>query len=104
MIGVNLVAGMKRLTDDKAQSIQRVRVGMIGLLSVILLIGLASIVLSGIRDEARRQVAGGSNAAVIANMAATDDLTGNDSDEPLADLGVAPGSASVEQVANGQGR
>ena len=94
---------MKRLVDDKPQSMQRVRVGMIGLAAVILLIGLASFVLSGIRDEARRQEDGGSNAAVIANMAATDDLPGNVSDEPLADLGVAPGSASVEEVVDGRG-
>lgn len=81
---------------------QRVRVGMIGLAAVILLIGLASILLSGVRTERQFAAAGGGNASVVANMA---DTGGNesDSDEPLADLGVAPGSASVENASD-QGR
>lgn len=92
---------MKRVADEKAQVAQRVRVGMIGLAAVILLIGLASAILSSVRDDRARQVAGARNASAIANIPTTDDALGNDSDEPLADLGVAPGSASV---ANGQGR
>jgi hypothetical protein len=92
---------MKRLADEKAQAMQRVRVGMIGLAAIILLIGLASLVLSGARDGRADGAAAGSNAAVVATMASADDAPGNDSDEPLADLGVAPGSASVD---NGQNR
>ncbi len=95
---------MKRVADEKAQAMQRVRVGMIGLLAVILLIGLASALLSGVRDDRAQQAAGGSNAAVVANMAAIDTALGNESDEPLADLGVAPGSASVDAGGNGQAR
>ena len=95
---------MKRVADDKSQSMQRVRVGMIGLAAVILLIGLASILFSGVRDQRAAAAAGGSNAQVVANMAATDpDLT-NEADEPLADLGVAPGSASVDSPGNAQAR
>ncbi|WP_375428326.1 hypothetical protein [uncultured Sphingomonas sp.] len=82
---------------------QRVRVGMIGLAAIILLIGLASIILSGVRDERAAESAGGSNAAVVANMAAIDEALLNESDEPLADLGVAPGSASVDATGNGRG-
>jgi cobalamin synthase len=93
---------MKRVADERAQVMQRVRVGMIGLAAIILLIGLASMILSGVRDDRARQAAGGSNAAVVANMASIDELLLNESDEPLADLGVAPGSASVD--ANAQGR
>ena len=89
---------MKRVADEKAQAMQRVRVGMIGLLAVVLLIGIASMVLSSVRDDRARQ-AGGSNAAVVANMAADESLL-NESDEPLADLGVAPGSASVDANGN----
>ncbi len=93
---------MKRVADEKAQSMQRIRVGMIGLLAIIVLIGLASMILSGVRDDRVRQAAGGSNAAVVANMAAIDEPLFNESDEPLVDLGVAPGSASVD--ANAQDR
>lgn len=95
---------MKRLADEKAQAMQRVRVGMIGLAAVILLIGLASAILSGVRDDRARQTAGGGNAAVIANIAAADEALSNASDEPLADLGVAPGSASVDPAGNAQTR
>ena len=83
---------------------QRVRVGMIGLAAVILLIGLASVILSSVRDDRSRPIAGGSSAAVVANMAAIDGELLNESDEPLVDLGVAPGSASVDATGNARGR
>lgn len=95
---------MKRATDQKSQSMQRVRVGMIGLAAVILLIGLASVLFSGVREQRGRAAAGGGDAAVVANMAATDPASSNASDEPLADLGVAPGSASVDAPDNAQAR
>lgn len=82
---------------------QRVRVGAIGLIAVVLLIGLASMLLSGVREQRGRAVAGGGDAQVVANMAATDPVA-NESVEPLADLGVAPGSASVDEPANAQAR
>lgn len=86
---------MKRVADDSSQQMQRVRVGVIGLIAVVLLIGLASVLFSGVREVRGRQAAGGGDAQVVANMAATDP-PGNESDEPLADMGVAPGSASME--------
>lgn len=95
---------MKRLADDKNQSMQRVRVGMIGLAAVVLLIGIASLLFSGVRDQRGRAAAGGGDAGVVANIASTNDTALNESDEPLADLGVAPGSASVEPSLNTQSR
>ncbi|HEX8387531.1 MAG TPA: hypothetical protein VF636_00820 [Sphingomonas sp.] len=94
---------MKRVVHDKAQTVQRVRVGVIGLAVVILLIGLASLLLSGVRRDRGSDAAGGGNASVVANMAALESI-GNESDEPLADLGVAPGSASVDNAADAQAR
>lgn len=91
---------MKRVVDQKSQSMQRVRVGMIGLAAVILLIGLASILFSGVREQRGRAAAGGGDAAVVANMASAEAADLNESDEPLADLGVAPGSASVDAPQN----
>ncbi|PAX09142.1 hypothetical protein [Sphingomonas lenta] len=79
---------------------QRVRVGMIGLAAVILLIGLASVLFSGVRDQRGRTAAGGADSAVVANITSANGAAVNESDEPLADLGVAPGSASVDPAAN----
>lgn len=95
---------MKRVADEKSQSMQRVRVGMIGLAAMILLIGLASILFSGVREQRGRAAAGGGNAQVVANMADTETAALNATDEPLADLGVAPGSASVDSSENLQTR
>lgn len=91
---------MKRVADEKSQSMQRVRVGMIGLAAVILLIGLASVLFSGVRGQQGRTAAGGADTAVVANITAVDRTALNESDEPLADLGVAPGSASVDPAEN----
>lgn len=95
---------MKRVVDENSQSRQRVRVGMIGLAAVILLIGLASILFSGVREQRDRAAAGGSDAQVVANMAVLGNATLNEADEPLADLGVAPGSASIDAPLNAQGQ
>ena len=95
---------MKRVADDKSQSMQRVRVGIIGLAAVILLIGLASVLFSGVREQRAAGTAGGSNAQVVANMASIDPGLMNKADEPLADLGVAPGSASVDSPGNAHAR
>ena len=76
---------------------------MIGLFAVVLLIGLASMLFSGIREQRGRAAAGGGDAQVVANIAATD-LPANESDEPLADLGVAPGSAAVDTPATTNAR
>ncbi|WP_375402944.1 hypothetical protein [uncultured Sphingomonas sp.] len=95
---------MKRFADEKSQTAQRVRVGTIGLLAIILLIGLASVILGRVRDDRAPEAAGGSNASVVANLATTDETVLNKSEEPLADLGVAPGSASVDAAENAKGR
>jgi hypothetical protein len=70
--------------DDKHQSMQRVRVGAIGLGVVVLLIGVASMLFSGLRDDRFA----GANATAAANMVAVNELA--EANEPLADLGVAP--------------
>lgn len=80
---------------------QRVKVGMIGLAAVILLIALASTILGSLnRDEPPATVAGSAQSNVVADMAATN--TTAPSNEPLAELGVAPAPvntrASAESV------
>lgn len=60
---------------------QRVRIGLTGLAFAFLLVLLGSIISRSGRDE---------------NVAATDNAVTNSPTEPLADLGVAPGSEPAE--------
>lgn len=80
---------MKTSGPSSHQTIQRVKVGMVGLAAVILLIGLASAVFS-VADRERPVGAGMTNASAV--KPATN--AGDAADEPLAELGVAP-SADV---------
>jgi hypothetical protein len=68
----------------------RVRVGMTGLASVLVLIGLASAVFSSASSDPGVKAVGSSKPEVVANL--TDDaVAGNEiANEPLAQLGVAP--------------
>lgn len=60
---------------------QRVRIGLTGLAFAFLLVLLGSVINRSGRDD---------------NVAATDNLATNTPTEPLAELGVAPGSAPEE--------
>lgn len=79
---------------------QRVRVGMTGLAMVLVLIGLASALFSAANHDTPVTAIGASNAAIVANM--TDGVSNvvvtKGKDEPLAELGVAPSTASTETV------
>lgn len=80
---------MKTTGPSSHQTIQRVKVGMVGLAAVILLIGLASAIFS-VADRSAPVAADPANASASALSAnATDPAN-----EPLAELGVAP-SADV---------
>lgn len=79
---------MKTAGPSSHQTIQRVKVGMVGLAAVILLIGLASAIFSAANRE-RPGIAGNATAAVKPATNAADPAN-----EPLAELGVAP-SADV---------
>ncbi|GAA0727256.1 hypothetical protein GCM10009106_03060 [Sphingomonas japonica] len=80
---------------------QRVRVGVTGLASVVLLIGVAAAVWSSASREAPVTAVGASNSAVVANITSPIDATGDAAaveTEPLAELGAAPSTASTEEV------
>lgn len=83
---------------SREQATQRVKVGMIGLAAVLLLIGLASAIFSTVNTERPVIAAGASKSDVVANMVAANDTAPNGSNEPLAELGVAPAvdAAAVE--------
>lgn len=86
---------MKRRSDP-TQSMQRVKVGMIGLAAVVLLIGLASAIIGSATRERPVTIAGASQTAALANITATNQTSAA---EPLAELGVAPmtGNATTAQ-------
>lgn len=84
------------ITPDPAQTTQRVKVGIIGLAAVLLFIGLAAAIFSTVSKEKPLAVAGGARADVVASMAAGNDSAAADTptNEPLAELGVAPSTAA----------
>lgn len=81
---------------EPSQSLQRIKVGLIGLAAVVLLIALASAILGSATRE--QPAAGSAQGNLIARIAA-----GNDSapaaGEPLAEMGVAPGTTNVQDAA-----
>ena len=87
---------MKPVAPDSVQTMQRVRVGMTGLAMVLVLIGLASAIFTSANRDDPVSAVGAPKADVVANM--TGDVMGNvtiekKSDEPLAELGIAPSAA-----------
>lgn len=83
---------MKKTGTDHDQIMQRVRVGMTGLASVALLIALASAIFSSVNDEAPVNADGAPKADVVANLTANQAAGTDSPNEPLAELGVAPGT------------
>jgi hypothetical protein len=88
---------------DSAQTIQRVRVGMTGLASVLVLIGLASAIFSSANREGAVSAIGASNAAVVANLSdgAADNAAARP-EQPAVDLAVAPSTGSADGADAGQ--
>ena len=78
---------------------QRVRVGLTGLAVVLLLIGLASAVFNSASRERPVAVAGGPKPDIVAQLSNSSaaNETGN---EPLAELGLAPSTTSVDPAGN----
>ncbi len=84
---------------------QRVKVGMIGLAAVMLLIGVAGIVFNAASREPPVVAAGASKPDVVANLAVANGTARADvANEPLAELGVAPGAAADNSQAQAPAR
>jgi hypothetical protein len=83
--------------QEPSQAIQRVKVGMTGLAFVMLLIGLASAILSSASREPPVVAVGAAKPEVVANITGPGDNTADAAKEPLAELGVAP-SAALESA------
>jgi hypothetical protein len=85
------------------QTMQRVKVGMAGLAAVVLLIGLASAIFSAASREKPIAATGAPQAEAIANMTATNTtLPADPTNEPLAELGVAPSANDPHAAPTGQ--
>ncbi len=86
--------GKMKSVAPPSQTMQRVKVGMVGLAAVVLLIGLASAIFSAANRERPITAAGAPQAAVVANMTIANSAQAADpANEPLAELGVAPSAA-----------
>lgn len=79
---------------------QRVRVGLTGLATVLLLIGVASAIFSSAKEEAPVVAEGAPKPEVVANM--TEGMVTNSAaepkDEPIAELGIAPRTAESPEA------
>jgi hypothetical protein len=91
--------------QESTQVMQRVRVGLTGLAIVLVLIGLASAIFSSANRDQPVMAIGAPNASVVANIsdltsgnAVADKARGKGKDEPLAEMGVTPSTASTEAV------
>ena len=83
-----------------SQSMQRVKVGMIGLAAVVLLIAIASAIIGSVTRERPIATVGSPKADVVANMGVANEIA-EGSNEPLAELGVAPSAANTQAPAGG---
>jgi hypothetical protein len=79
---------------ETSQSLQRAKVGLVGLAAVLLLIGFASVIMRAVNRERPVAAVGASQPDVVANMAI--DNTVDASSEPLADLGVSASTTNTE--------
>lgn len=89
-----------RAARDTSQTMQRVKVGVVGLVAVVLLIAIASAILGSATHERPIATAGSAQADVVANIAMTNTgaaaAAAEGAGEPLAELGVAPSTSNAQ--------
>jgi len=92
---------MKMIAPEPGHAGHRAKVGMIGLAAVLLLIGLAAAVFATATKDRPLVVASGARTQVehriLDNTTAPSDQATN---EPLAELGVAPSASTSESPAS----
>ncbi|HEX4695867.1 hypothetical protein [Sphingomonas sp.] len=93
---------MKTTVRDSIQTTQRVKVGLIGLATVVLLIGLAATIFAIVSREKPGTAAGAPKADVAANLTLSNTPVPSDAatSEPLAELGVAPAATPTAAPAH----
>lgn len=92
---------MTRKADylDKPQMMQRLKVGLSGLGAVLLLIGMASAVFNSVNRERPVNAVGGARTATVEAMTGNGLAPAGPANEPLAELGVAPPTATGNESA-----
>jgi hypothetical protein len=83
---------------ETRQALQRIRVGMIGLVAVVVLIALASAIMRTATHDSATTAMGGAKPDVVANMV-DGNSAADSSGEPLAELGVAPSTGNSAAAA-----
>lgn len=86
---------MKTLVRDNGQTMQRVKVGLLGLAAVLVMIGLGATLFTVVSRERPLNAVGAPKADVAANLAGANSSAAADatSSEPLAEMGVAPAAS-----------
>lgn len=86
---------IKTVVRDSIQTMQRVKVGVIGLATVLLLIGLAATIFGIVSRERPGTAVGAPKADVAANLTMSNNAmpVTTPTSEPLAELGVAPAAS-----------
>lgn len=86
---------MKIAVRDTLQTVQRVKVGVVGLVSVLVLIGMAATLSFFVSRERPNMAIGAPKADVATNLVVANSAAPGDAAtaEPLAELGVAPAAS-----------
>jgi hypothetical protein len=86
---------MKIMVRDSIQTMQRVKVGVIGLTAVLLMIVLAAMIFGIVSREKPGVAVGAPKADVAANLTMSNGTvpTAAPTSEPLAEIGVAPAAS-----------
>jgi hypothetical protein len=86
---------IKTVVRDSIQTVQRVKVGVIGLATVLLLIGLAAAIFGIVSRERPGTAVGAPKAGVAANLTMSNGgvPATTPTSEPLAELGVTPAAS-----------
>lgn len=88
---------MQSGSHDNTQAMQRIRVGMTGLAAVVLLIGVGSAIYTSASNEEPVTAIGAPRPNVVADLTAAptaSPTTAPKTEEPLAELGVAPSTSN----------
>ena len=86
---------MKIMVRDSVQTMQRVKVGVIGLAAVLVMIAIAAMIFGIVSREKPGTAVGAPKADVAANLTMANGATpvAAPTSEPLAELGVAPAAS-----------
>jgi hypothetical protein len=92
---------MKAADRDQSERVQRVRAGVTGLAAVLVIAGLAGAIFNSASEERPVGPTGTTDAEAVATITGNT-ATAIETNEPLAELGVAPATINESAVAKPQ--